>query len=45
MGHFEDIVPAYFCAKEDAPGESAKVIPDVEGRADRSLPRSAKGDP
>ncbi len=44
MGHFEDIVLTYFHAEEDALGESAKAIPNAEGRANRCLPRLVEGD-
>ena len=45
VGHFEDIVPAYFCVEEYSLGESPKGIPDAEVREDRCLPRSVEGDP
>ena len=45
VGCLEDIVLAHFHAEEDAPRESAKGIPDAEGRANRCLPWSLEGDP
>jgi len=39
VGQLEDIVPAYFCEKEDVTRESLTVILDAEEGEDRSLPR------
>ncbi len=45
MGYLEDIVSRHFCEEEEATGESAAVVPDVEGGEDRSLPQQVAGDP